>query len=644
MEVREMKTIELLSENLANKIAAGEVVERPLSVVKELVENSIDAQSTRIHIHLKNHGMDEIRVEDNGIGIASDELEIALKRHATSKIKSEADLFSIHTMGFRGEALPSIASVSKVRLASAREGLEGAAVYSNGGILEKHQVEAVQRGTDITVAHLFYNTPARLKHIQNIYLESARIKDYIQLLSVLYPRIRFEVTNDGALLFQSLADGKHENAIYALYSKNDRKEFQKNSSITPDFQIEVYLGTPQFTRANKRHIYIFVNGRVIRHYGLSQTFIEAYGNLLHTNRFPVGYIFITCDPQLTDVNIHPTKQEVRISKEKELRNQLTVLVRETLNRLAHIKNAVSVTEKEELSPREFQQMMNTPFEERAQARTFDDSISLKEQKPLSLGRTIKEIYTLPEKQTEDDDTLTMSSNTEKVEDTLNTTIECEESTSQHDENREKDALFQEQVDPHGKQQFIETVQSFTIIGQVLGTYILCQNNDGMFLLDQHAVQERIKYEYYLSVLSQKKPVFQGALIPYTRVLSSEEQLKIDGFLKLLEAIGLRFSYLSETVLRLDEHDPFLKDPQDIDFIFERIYATETYTREALIHDLAVQMSCKKSIKANHTLTFEEMEQLLKDLLQCEAPYTCPHGRPVMIYYSAYDLAKLFSRT
>ena len=313
-----MGKINILSAELSNKIAAGEVVERPSSVVKELVENSIDAGSTNIKIIIKEFGIQQIRIIDNGSGISNDDLARAFLRHATSKISADYDLFHIETLGFRGEALASISSVSKVTIKSCAGEAQGKILVLEGGKVVSEEYYAPIKGTDLSVENLFYNTPARLKYLRNPHTEQANITNIIHKFALSYPNVAFELHVDGKITFKTYGDGDVHKILSKIYNMGVARNMIEFGGANDDYKIFGYISVPEETRASKNYINIFINGRYIKNYGIQNAIIDAYGTLLMINRYPLCVINIEMDPILLDVNVHPTKQEVRLSKEAEL--------------------------------------------------------------------------------------------------------------------------------------------------------------------------------------------------------------------------------------------------------------------------------------------------------------------------------------
>ncbi|VEI38250.1 DNA mismatch repair protein mutL [Gemella haemolysans] len=343
-----MGKINILSAELSNKIAAGEVVERPSSVVKELVENSIDAGSTNIKVIIKEFGIQQIRIIDNGSGISNDDLARAFLRHATSKISADYDLFHIETLGFRGEALASISSVSKVTIKSCAGEAQGKILVLEGGKVVSEEYYAPIKGTDLSVENLFYNTPARLKYLRNPHTEQANITNIIHKFALSYPNVAFELHVDGKITFKTYGDGDVHKILSKIYNMGVARNMIEFSGNNDDYKVFGYISVPEETRASKNYINIFINGRYIKNYGIQNAIIDAYGTLLMINRYPLCVINIEMDPILLDVNVHPTKQEVRLSKEAELIRLIKEVIAERLSNYTYIPQGMNnvLTKKE----------------------------------------------------------------------------------------------------------------------------------------------------------------------------------------------------------------------------------------------------------------------------------------------------------
>ncbi|GGA24740.1 DNA mismatch repair endonuclease MutL [Psychrobacillus lasiicapitis] len=599
-----MGQIIVMEELLSNKIAAGEVVERPASVVKELVENAIDAESTSIEIILEEAGLAKIQVTDNGKGMDEADAVQSFSRHATSKITTEHDLFRIRSLGFRGEALASIASVSKISLWTSDGENVGTKVELEGGRIISCTPAPIRRGTDIAVTQLFFNTPARLKYLKTIQTELGHSIDLINRLALSYPNIAFKLIHNAQTIIQTSGRGDLRQVLASIYGVTNVKKmvpFEKESS---DFQISGFATMPEITRASKNYITILVNGRWVKHYGLNNAIVDAYHTLLPIGRYPIVVLNIETDPMLTDVNVHPAKHQIRLSKEKELME----LVRQTIRSVIHrVQQPPKIIEKPEVK--------------KQQSVQFDFF------KP----------YTPPEEP--------VAPVTEEL---------SEQPTIIHEAQT---PLPQEQtpvVEPYVEEAYIEEVvaekQPFPdlhVVGQIHGTYIVAQSDDGFYLIDQHAAQERIKYEFYKEKVGEVNAgERQALLLPLTFHYSLDEAYRIKESIQALQDVGIFLEEFGSSSFVVREHPtwfPAGHETKIIENLIEQVLTNRKTDIKKLREEAAIMMSCKLSIKANHYLTMHDMEQLLQSLKAAQHPLTCPHGRPVIVHFSTYEVEKMFKR-
>ncbi|WP_281355679.1 DNA mismatch repair endonuclease MutL [Virgibacillus ihumii] len=600
-----------MPDSLANKIAAGEVVERPASVVKELIENSIDANSTWIKVDITEAGLQSIRVTDNGDGMSEEDCERAFLRHATSKIKNETDLFHVSTLGFRGEALASIAAVSRLSVKTSQGDQAGTFLKMQGGReVEKFKSDARQ-GTEITVEDLFFNTPARLKYMKTIHTELGHITDLLNRLALSHPDIRFEAVHNGKSLFKTSGSGDLLQVVSHVYGMNVAKKMLPIEHETLDFKIEGYIAKPEVTRASRNYISTMINGRYIKSVALSKAIKNGYHTLLPIGRNPVAVISITMDPILVDVNVHPTKLEVRFSKDKELFAALEETIRNTFRSTSLIPEM----EQEHKEPKQEQSVQNTI--------QFNDS----QPEPPKYDWHLD--YQIHEKSPEPDTPDTK----ERIKNYQNDIFP---------EDRFDEPLLSEKAEPEPK----DRIPSMYPIGQLHGTYILAQNENGLYMVDQHAAQERIKYEFFKKKLGSTFNEAQELLIPLTFEFSKQESIFIDEYKDELEKVGLFFeSFGNQTYIIRSHPNWFPKgfEEEIIREMIDQIMETEKVNVENIREDAAILMSCKRSIKANHYLNQDDMFRLLEDLRKSADPFTCPHGRPIIVHFSSYELEKMFKR-
>lgn len=607
---------------LSNKIAAGEVVERPASVVKELVENSIDAHSTIIEIEIEEGGLGKIRVIDNGDGIEEEDVMMAFQRHATSKIKDDNDLFRIRTLGFRGEALPSIASVAKIDMKTST-GDVGTRIVVQGGEVLKMEKSSSRKGTDVTVTDLFFNTPARLKYLKTIHTELGNISDIVNRLALSHPGISFHLKHNGRTILHTNGKGDVRQVLASIYGMNTVKKMIPIFAESLDFEISGWISLPEVTRASRNYISTMVNGRFIKNYPLVKAILEGYHTLLPIGRYPIALIHIQMDPILVDVNVHPAKMEVRFSKEQEL-NQL---VSET------IKNNLR---QEELIPSGFIQ----PKKERISVeQTFLELDTLppiqlhsKKREEKKLGET-RATNKLPEEVKE-----------RLVENFAVCSDELNGMKKKSDFHEEKNVQPLKETPP--KEDVHSRVPPLYPIGQMHGTYILAQNEKGLYIIDQHAAQERIFYEYFKEKVAKVEKELQELLVPLTFEYTTDEYVKIMEHKEKLAEVGVfiePFGYNSFIVRNHPQWFPKDEEKEIIEEMMEQLLQMKKVDIQKLRDEAAMMMSCKAAIKANRYLQPDEIQALLDQLRRTTDPFTCPHGRPIMIHYTTYELEKMFKR-
>lgn len=595
-----MGYIRLMDEPLSNKIAAGEVVERPASVVKELVENAIDAGSTSIDIYLEEAGLQTIQITDNGSGMDEEDAILSFSRHATSKIANEHDLFRIRTLGFRGEALASIASVAKVALWTSDGSTTGTSIEIEGSHVKKQQAGALRKGTDIKVSQLFFNTPARLKYMKTIQTELGHIIDLINRLALCYPSIAFKLRHGEQVLLHTNGRGDLQQVIAAIYGMAIAKKMIPFEGESSDYRIHGYASLPEITRASKNYLTLFVNGRWVKHYSVQQSIVNAYHTFLPIERYPLVIMNIVGDPYLTDVNVHPSKQHIRLSKEKELQQ----LVEDTIrNSIRSVMRAPEIAEKPK------------------KALVSSEQMDLWKSKPVQ------------PKYSENQPMHTFNKTPE--------TLMVKEPVENHQESF---------VPPIENMQAVSSKEPFPeldIVGQIHGTYIVGQSVDGFYLIDQHAAQERIKYEFFRDKVGDVDAgERQSLLIPLSMHYSADEALRLKEYANQLEEVGVSLEEFGPTTFIVRDHPVWFPkgfEEEIVKELVEQVLTNRKADVKKLREDAAIMMSCKRSIKANHYLTKDDMIKLLFDLRQAEHPFTCPHGRPVIVHFSTYEIEKMFKR-
>ncbi len=625
-----MGKIVKLDEYLSNKIAAGEVVERPASIVKELVENSVDANSTQIHIEVEEGGLQKIRIVDNGDGIEADDCLLAFHRHATSKIRTDKDLFRIKTLGFRGEALPSIASVSHLQLKSCTGTGAGTNVVVEGGKITENSPSSSRKGTDITVTNLFYNTPARLKYLKTIHTELGNITDFVYRLALANPNISFRLNHNGKKVFSSNGNGDLKQVIAAIYGINIAKQmvYLENSSL--DFKISGYVCKPEVTRATRQYMSTFINHRFIKNFPLTKAIQDGYHTLLPIGRFPIVVLQIEMDPILIDVNVHPSKLEVRLSKEDELNKLVTETIKSTFKQVQLIPEVKKVAVEKQKSEQIAFSLVHSPEKENndlVQSTIAGNNVHEQKEENFEKGETSILRETL-----NSDERITVSQ--DAVEDNAGAIF-----NDKKNENIEPE--FEANVDS-----FEERVPVLYPIGQMHGTYILAQNENGLYIIDQHAAQERIKYEYFREKVAEDKKELQDLIVPINFEFTSAEVERIKMNDEALQELGIFIEPFGQQSFIVRSHPtwfPSGTEEELIKDIVEAVMNGKKVTIGKLREEAAILMSCKAAIKANRYLRNDEMFSLLESLRKCEDPFTCPHGRPIFIHFTTYEMEKMFKR-
>lgn len=584
-----MGKIKVMSENLANKIAAGEVIEKCASIVKELVENSIDAESSKIVVDLKDGGIKGVSVSDNGKGMDKDDAKLAFSRHATSKLYRDDDLFFINTLGFRGEALPSIASVSEVTLRTTFND-EGYMIHIKGGeVLEEGSCEATP-GTSIKVENIFYNTPARLKYLKSETTELSNCTNYIERLALSMPNISFELYNNDKNIIRTSGSGNLAKVIHELYGSTISTRLIPFKVTSDDFDINGFICKPEVLKSSRSHMITFVNNRCVKNIDINRAINDGYYNHKPDNKYPVVFLNIFTDPTLVDVNIHPTKQDIKISKLYELCELLT----------SNIKKNLEVTN---LVP----EINLDVHEENEELVVNSDFINTRNS------------FDLVDNNKDEDESEQITLDFTKVE----------EVNPNKEKNEELKKLYLEPI------------------GSIHGTFIVAQNDEGMYLIDQHAAHERVNYEMVKKMIEEKDIHRMAMLFPIQIELSPSEYISLKdnidivtdlGF--IVEDFGINTIIFKETPTWLSEghEEEVIRKIVDL-IVGEKKIVDRVKFNESLIQSI----SCKMSIKGNTPMSIEAMKSLLDQLFECDNPYNCAHGRPTIIKFSSYDLDKMFKR-
>ncbi|MDP4164062.1 MAG: DNA mismatch repair endonuclease MutL [Bacillota bacterium] len=636
-----------LDDALSNKIAAGEVVERPSSVVKELVENAIDAGSTVIEIEVEEAGLAKIRITDNGDGIEEEDVLTAFLRHATSKIKNENDLFRIRTLGFRGEALPSIASVSRLEMKTSTGVEAGNRVVIEGGKVEVFEKASSRKGTDLTITDLFFNTPARLKYMKTIHTELGNITDVVNRLALSHPEVSFRLIHNERKLLHTNGNGDVRQVLAAIYGIAIAKQLIPISAQSLDYRINGYVSMPEVTRASRNYISTMINGRFIRNYGLAKAIQEGYHTLLPIGRYPIVLLNIEMDPLLVDVNVHPSKMEVRISKEAELNELITSSIKAAFKTKELIPSGYSAV-KRELPASEQTALSLDEFAVSGKNYTTikETGASSPESTWVEPGQNYDRIFSKIHRASESPSSVDeVENDISIVEDQhyeLKTGVQGTKKYGQASDVMDlsnEDAQREHTILP-------DRVPPLYPIGQMHGTYIFAQNEKGLYIIDQHAAQERIKYEYYREKVGNVENELQELLVPLTFDYSADEYMKIEENKSELEKVGVfleEFGMNSYIVRAHPQWFPNGQEKEIIEELIEQVLSMKKADVKKLREEAAIMMSCKASIKANRHLRNDEIMALLEELRKASDPFTCPHGRPIIIQYSIYDMEKMFKR-
>lgn len=588
-----MGKIQVMSEDLANKIAAGEVVEKTMNVVKELVENSIDAKSTEIKINLIDSGVKEITVIDDGVGMDKEDAVLAFSRHATSKLKTLEDLFYISSLGFRGEALPSIAAVSTVNLKTSN-GNVGTEVEIDGGEVKVVKSSDLKKGTRITVKNLFYNTPVRLKYLKNLYTELANIVDYINKMALSFPNIRFVLTNNDKVLLNTDGRGNLLKVIGNIYGIELTKKMIPISASNDDYEISGYISYPECARGSKNNINVLVNGRTIRNSEITRIIIDSYHTYIPESKYPVVVLNVEVDPILIDVNIHPTKMDIKFSKMDTLKELITKSIKEKLESI----NLIPEIKDEKKEVEEVEEIPLYKYD-------YSDDNEKKNIEELSLNLEISDSNV--------EYNGSLSENTVISKDEL------------IDDNR---------------------IKKMYPVGVVHATYIIAENEDGMYIIDQHAAAERINYEKYLEKMGTHDNSSIDLLIPIKIELLNKDYIILKENMNILIDMGFTIEEFGINTILVRSHPywlPSYATEESIRKIIEIVVQNESFDSYKFTEKVAITLACKLSIKANDRITLTDMEDLLERLRNTKNPFTCPHGRPTIITYSKYELEKLFKR-
>ena len=576
-------------------------------------------------------------------------------RHATSKISDDHDLFHIRTLGFRGEALASIASVSRVTVNTCNDGIVGHQIKVENSQIVSRNLHAARIGTEMIVEDLFYNTPARLKYVKSLQTELGKITDIINRFIMGFPEIQFTLISDEKVVVQSTGNGKLNEAMAVIYGMKIAKDIVEINGETGDYKVNGYIAKPEHTRSNRHYMSIFINGRYIKNFMLSKAIINGYHTLLPIGRYPIVSIHISMDPGLVDVNVHPTKQEVRLSKEAHLMELIEQLIKEKLlgqNLIPKVTTKKKVLEQFEQQKFEYDHRISEQVVKEEQSPDFNynsvvSSEQSKDNDDLSEDNQSDNFFV-------DGDIVKAPLIDKEAKDIFaekihadNQLVETKPDMNRDSFNFEKEIVKISEDIPHHEEEYNHKrkLPYLEVVGQVHGTYIVCQNESGMFMIDQHAAQERIKYEYFKNKIGEVSHELQSLLFPITIQLTQDEAMKFGMLQNKLSEIGVTLEHFGGRDYVVNEVPVWFPDDakSTIEDLIEYLFEHQQVDLNKFREETAIMMSCKKSIKANHYLKNEDMIRLINELAQTNEPFTCPHGRPITIQFTTYELEKLFKR-
>lgn len=599
----------LLDENTINKIAAGEVVERPAAVVKELVENAIDAGSSAVTIEIKEGGTSFIRITDNGCGILKEEIRLAFERHSTSKIRSAEDLFHISSLGFRGEALASIAAVAQVELVTKTKGsLTGNRFVIDGGQEKSLEEIGCPDGTTFLVRNLFFNTPARRKFLKSAMTEAGYVNDLVERLAISHPEVSFKFINNNQIKLQTSGNSNCKEIIYHVYGRDIAGQLLELNTEKNGLRLTGYIGKPIISRGNRNYMNYFINGRYIKSAIINKAIEEAYKPYSMTHRYPFTSIILELDPARIDVNVHPTKMEIRISNQEEVFQFVYDVISEALSRRELIPEVVIGTEKKEKPTILKKETIKAPepFELKRRQETaslpFPSIVREEEAIPPVLPEVIKPaVLTEPPVQMD---------------------------------------LFEERLLSR------EAVKEHRIIGQLFKTYWIIEYKDKMFLIDQHAAHEKVLFERTMAALKTKEMTSQLLNPPLIISLTMREETALKEHLTVLERLGFEIEHFGgkEYSVRAVPADLYGIAARELLLeLIDSLVEEDGKKNPELILEKAASMSCKAAVKGNQQLSEAEARALIDELMTLENPYHCPHGRPVIVSMTKQEIEKKFKR-
>ena len=663
--------INLLDEITINKIAAGEVVERPASIVKELVENSIDAGADRIIIEVENGGKSLIKITDNGCGIPSSEVKKCFLRHATSKIDKIDDLFNLFTLGFRGEALASICAVSKLEMTTKFEDeAVGTKITLVGGNVESKEAVGANTGTSIVIKDLFFNTPARKKFLKTDHAELMNITDIVNKLAIGYPNVKFRYLNAGKLMVNTPGDGKLLSAVRSIYSRETAENLIEINYDCSLFKIDGYIGNNNIYRSNRNLQHVYINGRFVKSKILYDAIANAYKSIIPINKHAICFINLHLDPDKVDVNIHPGKIEVKFEKENEIKLEIMEYLRAKLLK----ESLIGKYETFDRVPKDRavkQEIKPIDLSDEVDVNSFIKLDDFEEKKKNLEGKHKKEVKPKSEVKSKANE-----SNNSSLKNSNATNKNYSHGFSRYNDNKDIDnkisyygnaknleeinkisetesqmaftadgaILDSEKRDDIEKKEVGFSLKYYKVVGVIFDTYIVLQKGESMYLMDQHAAHERVLFERYMNAFHKREVHMQMLLDPIVLELSSVDMLRVEKNIDVFKNFGFEVEIFGMNNILIRGVPNLFGTPQSEKFILELIDNIDKISNNYdLKDDRFAVMACKSAIKANDRIQNIEIESLFRQLEKCENPYTCPHGRPTMVEISKVEIEKMFKR-
>ena len=663
--------INLLDEITINKIAAGEVVERPASIVKELVENSIDAGADRIIIEVENGGKSLIKITDNGCGIPSSEVKKCFLRHATSKIDKIDDLFNLFTLGFRGEALASICAVSKLEMTTKFEDeAVGTKITLVGGNVESKEAVGANTGTSIVIKDLFFNTPARKKFLKTDHAELMNITDIVNKLAIGYPNVKFRYLNAGKLMVNTPGDGKLLSAVRSIYSRETAENLIEINYDCSLFKIDGYIGNNNIYRSNRNLQHVYINGRFVKSKILYDAIANAYKSIIPINKHAICFINLHLDPDKVDVNIHPGKIEVKFEKENEIKLEIMEYLRAKLLK----ESLIGKYETFDRVPKDRavkQEIKPIDLSDEVDVNSFIKLDDFEEKKKNLEGKHKKEVKPKSEVKSKANE-----SNNSSLKNSNATNKNYSHGFSRYNDNKDIDnkisyygnaknleeinkisetesqmaftadgaILDSKKRDDIEKKEAGFSLKYYKVVGVIFDTYIVLQKGESMYLMDQHAAHERVLFERYMNAFHKREVHMQMLLDPIVLELSSVDMLRVEKNINVFKNFGFEVEIFGMNNILIRGVPNLFGTPQSEKFILELIDNIDKISNNYdLKDDRFALMACKSAIKANDRIQNIEIESLFRQLEKCENPYTCPHGRPTMVEISKVEIEKMFKR-